>query len=418
MTRQSVGRTFLVAMSLLGLAASLQIAALVWQLFHPSADEAQAPPQAMTVQEVPTAPAVPTPEAQAPAAPAPEATALAKTEAPAQPAPMEATAAASTPTAEPAGPSREEEMAAEAEKQLLASQAEKQLIASLPKPTPVPVRRENLIEARISGLVNLARTLRDRGDTSTALTRLREAQAISPENPQIISEMAMTYEKMGLGEKAAEQWRRIYAIGEQAGIYYAAAEAKLRTPERPAENTAYVADPAAEAWLMPGEETQEKVLSLGKVGTTDDTGNSQPQRHLKVRIPIQAKAGKKIDVHEVVIQVYFYDELKDGSVVETNANVSSSWVRRMAVDGGEASVDWTSPEPEVLEVAYSQSEQAPTPAPKTRGKARRAPERRNYFGYVVRVYYKGDLNATHAEPEKLLTQFPPPATLQTSDLPQ
>jgi hypothetical protein len=253
---------------------------------------------------------------------------------------------------------------------------------------------------------------------------LREAQVISPENPQIISEMAMTYEKMGLDEKAFEQWRRIHAIGEKAGIYYAAAEAKLRAVAPPRQTYA-LEDEEAEASLLPETGPRKSVLSLGKVGTTDDTGNSQPQRHLKLQIPIQAQAGAKIDVHDVVIQVFFYDELKDGSIVETNAHIGTSWIRRIDAKGEEAAVDWTTPEPEVLEVEYSQSAPAPTPAARPRGKNRRAAasktepaERRNYFGYVVRVYYKGDLNASYAEPEKLITQFPPPVTLQTSDLPQ
>jgi len=402
-------------MSLLGLAASAQIGVAVWHLFHPPATEAPATAAA-------TALAVPGPAPAAPAATAePAPTAAATPEAKTAAAtPAEAASPAASPTASP-----EEEATAEAEKQLLASQAEKQLLASIPRPTPLPVRAESLIEMRVNGLLHLARALRDRGDTSTALTRLREAQAISPENPQVISEMAMTYEKMGLGEKAAEQWRRIYEIGEKAGIYYAAAEAKLRAPE-PADASA---TPEAQAPqenenpLLPEGTLHPPNLTLGSTGTTDDTGNSQAQRRLKLRIPIAARPGTKIDVHEVVIQVYFYDQLKDGSIVETNANVSSSWARRTATDGSEAAVDWSTPEPEVLEVSYAQEEPEP-PLKSSRnrkGKSRSAapaPERRNYFGYVVRVYYKGDLNASHADPEKLLTQFPPPVTLQTSDLPQ
>ena len=49
----------------------------------------------------------------------------------------------------------------------------------------------------------------------------------------------------------------------------------------------------------------------------------------------------------------------------------------------------------------------------------RTKERRNYFGYSVRVYYKGVLNAKFADPSKLLGQFIPPAALPSSnDLPR
>lgn len=291
----------------------------------------------------------------------------------------------------------------------LAAEAERQLIASIPRPTPVPLRREITPAMRVNDLVNLARNLRDRGDTSTALTRLREAQVISPHNSEIISEMALTYEKMGLTDKAITQWRRIYEMGENAGIYYAAAEAKLRTLELPPDTPvppAAARSPLAAGGLQSDTAVAGATLTLGNVGTVDDTGNSQPYRKLKLRVPINAKAGSHVDVRDVVIQVFFYDQLKDGSVVETNANVSSEW--------SSAPIDWASPsEPEVLDVEYAQSEPSPNDP--------HAKEARNYFGYEVRVYYKGDLNDTRAEPVKLLKQFPPPATVSASsasDLPQ
>ena len=300
----------------------------------------------------------------------------------------------------------------------LAIAAERALVASLPRPTPLstpppapsPVRREVTQESRVIDLVNQARVLRDRGDTGTALTRLREAQAIFPSHSPIISEMALTYEKMGLKEKSIEQWRRIYEMGEGAGIYSVAAEAKLsvlQMPEMP-RMEAGGARPV-EGALMPGAEGAP-VLSLGNVGTTDDTGNTQPLRRLRLRVPIQARAGSQVDPRDVVIQVFFYDQLKDGSLVETNADVTSSWARRTNSAGDTLPVDWSAPDPEVLEVSYSQLEFDPKD-PRTR-------ERRNYFGYSVRVYYKGALEAKCAEPQKLLSRFIPPATLPTPDLPQ
>jgi hypothetical protein len=290
-----------------------------------------------------------------------------------------------------------------------AAEAEKSLVARLPKPTPA-VRREITLESRITDLVTFAKGLRDRGDTATAMTRLREAQSLSPRHCLIISEMALTYEKMGLTDKAIEQWRRIYEMGESAGIYYAAAEAKLKalqlppvSPEEPNPSTTGALTPETASDLAP-------ILSLGQVGTIDDTGNTQPLRHLKLRVPILARQGRKIEPRDVVIQVFFYDQLKDGSLVETNANVTSSWTRRESPTGDLLPVDWSSPDPETLEVEYTQPS-FDRNDPRTR-------ERRIYFGYSVRVYYKGVLNAKFADPVKLLNQFIPPSTLPSSDLPQ
>ena len=353
----SVGKTFLTALVLLGLVALGQIGTIAWRVRHglPFSEVAPAPVRA-----------IPEPVVK-------------------KPVEVDLTVAA---------------------------EAERRLVAGMPRPTPVPVRRPITPETRVADLINLARALRDRGDTTTALTRLREAQAIAPRNCQIVSEMALTYEKMGLSDKAVQQWRRIYEMGEQAGIYYAAAEAKLRTLQLPDPEVAAPAPAslmpvplpldraAATPVQAPAQASGTNVLSLGQVGTVDDTGNSQRLRRLRLRVPIIARAGAKVDVRDAVIQVFFYEQVKDGSIVETNANVSSSWVS--------TPVDWSDSEPEVLDVEYAQAEPDP-------GEAN---VRRNYFGYIVRVYYKSELNAAFADPVKLLKQFPPPATLSNSDLPQ
>ena len=302
------------------------------------------------------------------------------------------------------------------EEQLVAAAVEKSLVVaalpkSLPSATPVPSHPVVTPESQVAGLMDLARTLRDHGDTGTAMTRLRQAQAILSNHAPVISEMALTYEKMGLTDKAIQQWRRIYEMGEKAGIYYAAAEAKLRAlqlPDSPPEETAA---PSAAGALTPDAAAESgPALSLGNVGTTDDTGNTQPARRLKLRVPILARSGSRIQPRDVVIQVFFYEQLKDGSVVETNAAVTSSWARRINPEGEVQSVDWSTPAPEVLEVDYAQPEFDPKD-PRTR-------ERRNYFGYSVRLYYKGTLNAKFADPVKLLSQFIPPAVLPSTDLPQ
>lgn len=391
----------MIAMSLLGAMALAQVSFLLWRT-QPA--EPMAPTVAVVVEEKKVAPHA-----------APEVAPEVTPEAASTPGATAAVTSSSTGHVEESAPKKEEASGEKKPEELLAQEAEKRFLASMPKPTPVPqpVQRhtpESIQAARVALLVNQARSLRDRGDISTALTRLREAQAIAHHHPQVISEMAISYEKLGLPAKAMEQWRRIYQIGEKAGIYYAAAEAKLRALDH--SDTAAAMESAAEAAVsgsLGGSGDQRPGLLLGEVGTTDDTGNSAPQRSLKLRVPIHAVPGPKVEVGEVVIQVHFYDAFRDGTVVQTNASVQSAWVARLDEKGGEKEVDWSGPEAEVLEVAY---EQQPPDFNE------RKQTSRNYFGYVVRVYYKGVLNASTAEPARLLKLFPPPLTLQTSDLPQ
>jgi tetratricopeptide (TPR) repeat protein len=260
----------------------------------------------------------------------------------------------------------------------------------LPKPTPVPqLTRESPGTGRVVELVEQGRTLRDRSDTSTALTRLREALTLSPDSALIISELAVTYEKMGQADKAAEQWRRIFDMGETAGIYYAAAEAKLKTRE----TAPSVAGPRPKDsdGFQPGSQ-----LQLMEVAAADQPA-VEGRKKMMLRIPVRARPKAKIDVRDVAVLVLFYDIIDDTNVVQTNASVNYHWTTLPA--------DWGDDEIEILEVEYAQA------AEESRQGLR--PETRKYFGYVVRVYYKNELQDMRAEPVKLLRQFPPPLTLQT-----
>jgi len=281
-----------------------------------------------------------------------------------------------------------------------ATQPEKAPASSIamPSPTPMiptlpapvrPVKRQSPTEAQLAALVEQARALRERGDTSTALTRLREAATISPDEPEVISEQAITYEKMGLADKALDQWKRIFDMGESAGIYYAAADAKIKSGEAPPMPT-----PAPEATPKQDIGIQsDSVLGLVDINSNDQM-DSTGTRVISLKIPVKARPNSNIEVSNVVIQVFFYDIINDQNIVQTDANVSSHWSKLPA--------DWVDSEVEILEVEYSQ--------PIGDVKEKQA-EHRKYYGYVVRVYYKNELQDIRAEPVKLLKQFPPPVTL-------
>jgi len=267
----------------------------------------------------------------------------------------------------------------------------------LPKPTPIAkssqAQKVSPAEGRQIELINQAKALRDRGDMSTALTRLREAMALSPDNPSIISEMAITYEKMGMKEKALEQWRHIEDMGEAAGIYFSAADAKLKNVEtapRPNPDGSSPKDPEG---FQPGS-----VLALVDITKIDSA--DAPDKKFTLKIPLKRRSDAKIDSpNDVIIHVFFYDLLEDGSVVQTDANMTYRWTT--------LPVNWNDSDIEILEVDYA----AATPNPK-----QKHPEIRKYFGYIVRVYYKNELQDMRAEPIKLLKQYPPPLTLTNEEV--
>jgi len=270
----------------------------------------------------------------------------------------------------------------------------------LPKPTPVEETQALPPESRLDGLVAEARALRARGDTSTAVTRLREALATSPKSVVVLSELAETYEKMGQPDKALEYWRAIFDIGPVAGVYYELADAKLK-----AAQIAQDAGPAASAspdnggvpmadanGFQPGSS-----LALVNLAIVPKPPTAEGYKRFTLKIPVKRRPDARINVSSVVIQVFIYEQLGNQSIVRTNANVSSHWATLPA--------DWKSEDIEILEVDYTQAPPEPGEIEKDR----------HYYGYIVCVYYDRALQDQAADPPDLTKKFPPPLTLPETD---
>ena len=71
-------------------------------------------------------------------------------------------------------------------------------------------------------------------------------------------------------------------------------------------------------------------------------------------------------------------------------------------------MDWRDDETEMLDVEYNQ------PVPESRDPKQ---EIRKFYGYIVRVYYKDELQATRAEPSSLGQRFPASQTLEKDAAP-
>ncbi len=364
-TRQTVGHTFTFALSVLGLGVVLQLGAVGWAFIarhHAQPD----------LGDLPTMARLTTPIGMRP-----DFSGDPFTETPEQP-PQQLT---TEPQVAPAVP---------------------------PKPTPVPVGTAKMAEAvpqtRFDELVLQGKQLRERGDTGNALTRFREAAAMDPRNPIAIAELAATFEKMQMRERSSEQWKRIYDMGDAAGIYFSLAESKLKETQARAimetqPQTAAAGAPGPDTTVLIEGIAPGALLGLGKI-RADEQDDSGSQKKFILHIPVRARPRAKIEVHDLVIHVMFYDKVDGKNVVQTSANVGSKW--------GTSPVDWADSDTEELAVEY----QLPRPEP---GRAKR--ETREYFGYLVRVYYKQQLQAAVAEPERLAQQYPAPAILPKNNEP-
>lgn len=305
--------------------------------------------------------------------------------------------------------------------------------ASLPTPAPTPapsIARPTPAVAERSAsnpndLLDQARQSRQSGDTNTALARLRDAQAIAPDSPMLIAETALTYEAMGLNDRAFEQWQRLYDQGEAVGALYYMAEARIHHVPTGAAGRAPEADDGFQ------ESSVLKIVNLA----LEERSDPDAEKKLALKISVKNKPGFMIDPRRVKIEARFYDLLDGKDVVITNAVTGFAWLT--------APVNWANDQTEILETTYLRPKIDPaavqtpapapaaTPAPKTSRRGRNskkaadpAPEAapspppapapvRTYLGFSVCLYYNGQLQDQQATPVRLLQQFPPPLTLSS-----
>ncbi|HET9418389.1 MAG TPA: hypothetical protein VFO30_03535 [Chthoniobacterales bacterium] len=271
------------------------------------------------------------------------------------------------------------------------------------------------------GAIKAAIALRDRGDTANALAKLQTASEQDPSNPNILEELARTYEAVQNVELANVTWRKIQELGPAAGSSFALADQRLK---------AGLATPAASGAGLPGParldtassepaappSTDTSVLTISDVQITE-TPDPDADTNLTVRVGIQKRTNTVIDHTKVKIQVFFYDTVDDKDIKLTDADVTYEWLT--------PNHDWADVKPEVLAVNYvrpknkvlpseaalSAAAASVNPGKKTRPNKPGSPEgQRKYLGYVVRVYYQDQLQAVRADPNSLLKKFPPPST--------
>ncbi len=270
-------------------------------------------------------------------------------------------------------------------------------LSAAPRPTPVPLSAFTpKVDPRMSELVEQGKLLRNNGDTAGALVKFREAAGLAPENPLPIAETAFTYEKMTLPDKAATEWRKVLQMGEKAGFYYSAAKSKLDIAVTAARTAVSGVPSEANASEVAGF-ANGKSLTIGRITTTED--RSAAGKRFTLSIPIHTKEGAVQNPRQdIVTHVRFYDQVNGKEIVTTTANVAYRFA--------EPPADWRDGGKETLEVDYD--------LPQT-GRDDPTGENRRFYGYVVRIYFKGTLQATSAEPASLTQKFPAPEKLRNTD---
>jgi len=249
--------------------------------------------------------------------------------------------------------------------------------SSLPSPS-APTMGKPIANAQAQEMVSQAREARRQGNMMSALESLRAADLREPGHPEILTEMALTYELMKLSDRAESSWRAVLALGETVGgSYYNLAKSRLDGMNQ----TAKVA-PISEM----------KPLTIGLCQVRRDPRITKGER-LTLTIPVLSTPGATIDPSQVDLHVYFYDKLADGSLATTRADPPTmGWTPAIP--------DWKNGEAYV-DVVYNMPELKPDEL-RNLGK-------RSYGGYKIELFYQNQSMGVKAEPKDLL-EFRPKGT--------
>jgi hypothetical protein len=127
------------------------------------------------------------------------------------------------------------------------------------------------------------------------------------------------------------------------------------------------------------------VLAITEV-TLVETKDPSAQAHFTLKVGVKPRPGTS-NGHVVRISVSFYDLTKDNKVKPTDARTAYDWLTPAR--------DWTDATPKFLAATYVR--------PKTQ---MASPDGRRYGGFIVRVYFDGQLQDVRASSPELLALFP------------
>ncbi|MES2309483.1 MAG: hypothetical protein V4507_11565 [Verrucomicrobiota bacterium] len=254
----------------------------------------------------------------------------------------------------------------------------------------------------VQNLLSEAHKFLEQGDTSLARNTLLEAEKIQPNNIEVLTQIADLAEKIQNNELAADYRARIQKLlanqAESTTASTSTTEASSpksteaseptktnstasTSPEESSNHLLPVLPPNAAQLATVTETSSKRVM----IGTSEkrmlQSATSKTEFLLKIPI-IATPAATPIEPGKVSIKLYFYEQQSDGKIIPSTARLDVSFENRRPT--------W-SHSSETLNALYS------LPATQVG---------RSYFGYRMRIYYKGQFQDEVSEPENLNEKYP------------
>lgn len=156
------------------------------------------------------------------------------------------------------------------------------------------------------------------------------------------------------------------------------ADSKSRRP-KPATQSPAAAETAP---------ARDALVAITEIGSSETRGrNGQKNVAVKIGVAPRPNIGKG----EVEIRVSFFDLTETNEMRPTDAEVNYEWLTPVR--------DWTNPTPKYLVATYEGA-----------GPTRKSIDKVRYGGFVVRVYFDGQLQAERSEPKGLVAALRSAAT--------
>lgn len=231
------------------------------------------------------------------------------------------------------------------------------------------------------------------GEHDIALSKILEADRLLPNDPGIMLRIARLHERRGEPQLAVNIYNSVLALpdlGEELRKQTRRRLSMIAIPETPATPTvqapAQGADMRDEFGLQPGS-----ILGIVDTKLSEGTGGTK-----NLLISIKARPDQAIETPEMRVHVFFYDRGPDGEIRPTDSRIVTEWIS--------PPVNWADKEPELLNAVYT----PPDPADPANADI-------SFVGYVVGIYYKGELQDTRADPGSLAAEHPLPLYLTSKD---
>ena len=260
-----------------------------------------------------------------------------------------------------------------------------------------PPKKVDALTAKAQQMLQAALLDLARNNLVQADKQFERIEIMAPNFLPTYIERARLYEQRGDLAKAGEQWKEVLFRSSGTPLYEQAAAERIRISRL--EIIKRTTEAGTPTEKKPTTERLARRLKIVSVEPQRFPENDQFEEMRLLRITLKPKIGERdLDRSEILVNVLFFDE----DAISRDVNPTRVTVPKDALrlDG-----DWTPNDEQTVTAAYI------VPKDFRKTEEEQYGQRCRYFGYLVQVYYREQLQDEDARPKSLLKnadQYQPP----------